>query len=76
MIEFRHYPLSKPLVVNGGEFVELIISSQLRSKSWFLYDWWKNRAEKVKIIAETAGSVMIVTTLIASAIISAACKIM
>ena len=27
MIEFRHYPLSKPLVVNGGEFVELIISS-------------------------------------------------
>ena len=27
MVDFRHYPLSKPLIINGGEFVEVIISS-------------------------------------------------
>jgi len=27
MVDFHHYPLSKPLIVNGREFVEVIISS-------------------------------------------------
>ena len=27
IVDFRHYPLSKPLVINDREFVEVIISS-------------------------------------------------
>jgi len=43
MIEFRHYPLSKPLVVNGGEFAELIISSQIMVLIWLMKEQsWKS----------------------------------